>query len=78
MKRSAQVMEWQAEAEAKARAEAVLDVLHLRFGSELPEELVTRIRGTTDLALLKRWLAAAVRSRTLNKFRQAMETANAS
>ena len=78
MKRSAQVMEWQAEAraeaEAKARSEDVLDVLHLRFGAELPGDLVTRIRGTTDLALLKRWLAAAVQARTLNKFCLALDT----
>jgi hypothetical protein len=74
VKRSAQVMEWQAEAEAKARSEDVLEVLQLRFSAELPDELVTRIRGTTDLALLKRWHAAAVQARTLNKFRQALET----
>jgi hypothetical protein len=67
-------MEWQAEAEAKARSEAVLDFLQLRFGAELPAEIVERIRGTTDLALLKRWLAGAVQARTLNKFRQALET----
>jgi hypothetical protein len=74
VKRSESVMEWQAEAEAKARSEDVLEVLQLRFSAELPDELVTRIRGTTDLALLKRWHAAAVQARTLNKFRQALET----
>lgn len=73
VKRSEQVMEWQAEAEAKARAEDVFEVLQLRFHAELPEELVTRIRGTTNLALLKRWHAAAVTARTLNKFHQAMD-----
>jgi hypothetical protein len=69
MKRSESVMEWQAE----TMTEAVIEVLQLRFGTELPEDLVTRIRGTTDLALLKRWHAAAVTARTLNKFRQAMD-----
>jgi hypothetical protein len=73
VKRSEQVMEWQAEARAEARAEDVLEVLQLRFHAELPEDLVTRIRSTTDLALLKRRLAAAVQARTLNKFRQALD-----
>jgi hypothetical protein len=69
MKRSASVMEWQAE----ARVEDILEVLQLRFGTELPADLVQRIRATTDLAQLKSWLAAAVKARSLNKFRQAME-----
>ena len=74
MKRSESVMEWQAE----ARAEDILKVLRLRLGPELPEAVEQRIRAATDSEQLDRWLEAAVRSRTLNKFRQAMETANAS
>ena len=82
VKRSEQVMEWQAEArteaEAKARAEDVLKVLRLRFGPDLPGDVEERIRTTTNLDQLDRWLEAAVKARTPNKFRQAMETANAS
>jgi hypothetical protein len=74
VKRSAQVMEWQAEAEAKARAEDVIKVLRLRFGPELPVEVEERIRAAANLDRLDRWLEAAVKARTLNKFRQAMET----
>jgi hypothetical protein len=74
MKRSESVMEWQAEAEAKARSEDILEVLRLRFGTELPDDLLALIRGTTDLEQLKRWLVAAVQSRTLKKFRQALHT----
>lgn len=70
VKRSEQVMEWQAE----ARAEDVLQVLQLRFEMELPDDLVQQIRTTTDLTQLKRWLAVAVQARSLNKFRQALET----
>ncbi len=73
MKRSESVMEWQAEAEAKARAEDVLKVLHLRFGAEMPLEIVQSIRNNHDLGKLDRWLEAAVKARSLNKFRQAME-----
>jgi hypothetical protein len=67
-------MEWQAEAEAKAKAEYILKVLRLRFGTELPSEVDDRIRATSDLEQLDRWLAGAVQARTLNKFRQALDT----
>jgi hypothetical protein len=74
VKRSAQVMEWQAEAEAKARAEDILEVLQLRFGEGLPDDFVAKIRGTADLPTLKRWLILAVQARTVNKFRQGLES----
>lgn len=70
MRRSESVMEWQAE----ATAEAVVKILRLRFGSDLPTELEQRIRATTDREKLDRWLEAAVKARSLNKFRQAMES----
>lgn len=73
VKRSEQVMEWQAEAAAKARAEDILKILRLRFGPNLATALEERIRGTSDLEQLDRWLESAVRARTLNKFRQALE-----
>jgi hypothetical protein len=73
MKRSESVMEWQAEARAEARAEDVIKVLRLRLGPDVPAEVEERIRATTNLEQLDRWLEAAVRARTLNKFRQAME-----
>jgi hypothetical protein len=62
-------MEWQAE----ARAEDIIKVLRLRFGPDIPAELEQRIRGTVNLEKLDRWLEAAVKARTLNKFRQTLE-----
>ncbi|MGH7170167.1 MAG: hypothetical protein ACRELF_09895 [Gemmataceae bacterium] len=70
VKRSEQVMEWQAE----AKADYVIKVLRLRFGPDLPAEVEQSIRNTADLEKLDRWLEEAVRSRTLNKFRQALDT----
>jgi hypothetical protein len=74
VKQSQFVEEWKTEGKIKARAEDVIEVLQLRFGTELPADLVQRIQTTTDVDLLKRWLDAAARSRTLNKFRQTLET----
>ncbi len=74
MKRSASVMEWQAEAKLQTRIEDLIDVLQSRFGTELPSDLLQRIQSSTDVDLLKRWLEGAAKARTLNKFRQAMET----
>jgi len=70
VKRSEQVMEWQAE----AKADDVIKILRLRFRTELPMEVEQRVRASTDLEQLDRWLQAAVQARTLNKFRQALET----
>ena len=74
MKRSESVMEWQAEAKLQTRIEDLIDVLQSRFGTELPSDLLQRIQSSTDVDLLKRWLERAAKARTLNKFRQAMET----
>ena len=74
VKRSEQVLEWQAEARVETRVEDILKVLRLRFGPDLPSEVEQHIRATMDGEKLDRWLEAAVKARTLNKFRQAMET----
>jgi hypothetical protein len=54
---------------AEERVEALLEVLDLRFGS-IPSDLETTIRAMSDLATLKKWVAAAVTAGTLADFRQ--------
>jgi hypothetical protein len=66
---SQQVLEWMAEGEAKGRIETLLGVLRLRFGNRAPE-LEAAVRATSDLALLDRWVDAAVTSSSLDDFRQ--------
>src|SRR5205823_2252681 len=61
MVQSQQVLEWQAEARAEGRAEAILRILRLRFGS-VPAEVETSIRGTLDVARLDQWVDVAVTS----------------
>lgn len=65
MKQSQQVLQWQAE----ERAEALLEVLQLKFGP-VPGDLETGIRASTDRGQLKQWLAAAMSSTTLDDFRR--------
>ena len=70
---SKQVLEWQQQAriqgELRERANSLLDLLEEKFGPQ-PEELSARIRGRTDLDLLRRWFRLGARAATLDQFRQ--------
>jgi hypothetical protein len=80
MRESQQVLEWQAEAAAEARKEArkeerlqtrlddLLDVVRFRFGSPVPDDLITQIKSLTDHGDISRWLEAAVKYDTLEQF----------
>ena len=78
VEQSAQVLEWQAEAEkrglargkAEAKMDALLRVLRTRFPTAVPEDLERVVRETTDLNQLDRWLEAAVKAATLAAFRR--------
>jgi hypothetical protein len=59
----------EARAEVKAKADALLRVIQKRY-RELPEELMTAIRASTDSAQLDRWLDVALEAETLAQFRQ--------
>jgi hypothetical protein len=69
VKQSKQVLEWQAEARAEERAEMLLEVLEARF-QDLPEDLVSALRALTNVARLKALVPLAVRSSSLEQFRQ--------
>jgi hypothetical protein len=72
MIQSQQVLEWQAEAQVKGRAEgraeALLDMLEAKFGG-VPKELASAIRATTDVNRLKAWVILAVKAVSLDQFR---------
>lgn len=57
----------------KAMAAAIIRIAQLRFKTQIPREIQAHIRASTDLRQLERWLEAAVKARTLNKFRQALD-----
>jgi hypothetical protein len=58
------VREWQ----AQAVAELLVNQLTAKFGP-VPQDQTEAIRGTTDLAILKRWGILAVESTSLDQFR---------
>ena len=64
------VQEWKAEGRAEGRAEALLEMLGIKFG-QVPSDLVSVISGMKDLPTLKAWLTEAVKSPSLDLFRQA-------
>src|SRR5262245_15785054 len=64
------VQEWKAEGRAEDRAEALLEMLGIRFG-QVPSDLVSVISSTKDLPTLKAWFAEAAKASSLDMFRQA-------
>lgn len=74
VKESATVKEWIAEGKAEGAlaeaAAAVVAVLEARFGSA-PGDLIEAVRRSTDLAVLRNWVALAARTPTLADFRAA-------
>ena len=82
---SQQVLEWQAEAlqrgraegraagiaegKAKGKAEAVIATLQLRFNKKLPKKLQQAVLQTTDLGLLDQWFQIAHAADSLEDFR---------
>ncbi len=86
VQQSKQVLEWQAEAlkrgkaegqaegkakgRAEGKAESVLRLLHRRTGEEMPPGLAATIRNTTDLDTLDRWFDVADGVSSLKEFRR--------
>jgi hypothetical protein len=76
---SKQVQEWQAQAKTEGKregktegkAESIIELLEFKFQA-VPADLASAVLGTTDPALLKRWLLLAHQSNTLEQFRQDM------
>ena len=73
MVESQQVLEWMAqgrsEGEVSGERNALLRILEKRY-SPLPAELLTKLRQTQDLALLRSWFDVALGTTTLAEFRQ--------
>jgi hypothetical protein len=69
MKEPSIVLEWKANARREGKIDLLELVLKGRF-APLPEDLVARLRSTTDSALLDRWATLAGTAPTLDQFRQ--------
>lgn len=58
------------EGQIEERRAMLIRALERRLKTTAPEELVTRIRGTTDLAVLERWFDLACEVSSLEEFQQ--------
>ena len=74
VRESRQVLEWQAEAVVKTQQENVLRILETLCGSAPPADVVSAIQANTDPKQLSRWLDAAVKTKSYDQFRAAMQT----
>jgi hypothetical protein len=61
-------------AEQRGRVEMLLRALERQFHVAVPDDLATLIRGTTDVAVLERWLDLVFEAKSLDEFRQRMGT----
>lgn len=66
--------EGKAEGLSEGQAAMLLLILEQRFGSPLPEELVTQIRATHDTMRLKQWAKLLLAVASLDEFRQKMQS----
>jgi hypothetical protein len=76
MRRSEQVMEWQAEAaartEIRVRQADILRILEVRFRRRPSQKLAEAVQAQTDAAVLQEWLDLAVTADSLQAFRTAI------
>jgi hypothetical protein len=63
------VAEWKTAAAIKAKREPLLSILKTKY-KPLPVEIEDRVKGSTNLAELDRWLLAAATAETIEKYRQ--------
>jgi methylase of polypeptide subunit release factors len=61
-------------AKQEGQAEILIRALERRLKTTVPEELATRIRRTTDLALIEQWLDLAYAASSLEEFQQRMQS----
>ena len=61
-------------AKRDGQIEMLIQALERRFRTTVPEELATRIQGTTDATLLAQWLDLAYATGTLEEFQQRMQS----
>lgn len=72
MRESTFMNEMRAEGAVKARQEALLQVLRLRFPKKLPTELMSAVKAQRDAAKLTAWLDVAVTAATPEEFQAAL------
>jgi hypothetical protein len=73
MLESSVVEEWKAEAEAKAKRDAIRRVLQFRFPDSVPADLETALGGQADLDKLSLWFDASLRVASPDEFRTVMQ-----
>ncbi|MGH7172791.1 MAG: hypothetical protein ACRELF_12790 [Gemmataceae bacterium] len=61
-------------AKQEGQAEMLIRALERRFQTTIPEELATRIRSTTEVATLERWLDLTYATASLEEFQQRMQS----
>ena len=78
METSNVVLEWQAEAKAKAELETkradLLRALERRCKAPVPADVAQAVQATTDLNTLSRWFDAAIDASTYDDFRAAIKS----
>jgi hypothetical protein len=60
--------------EQRGRTDMLLRALERRFQVVVPEQLATRIRGTTEVTTLEKWLDLAYAAATFEEFQQRIQT----
>jgi hypothetical protein len=64
------VNEWKAEAARKSKIEDLLEILESRFGP-VPTDAKAKIEAAAALDVLRRWITLALKTTSLDEFRQA-------
>jgi hypothetical protein len=64
------VLEWQRVARIDTKVNDLLELLEVRFGKKVPQQVVERIKAVTDLATLDEWFRAAITIGSMKEFRQ--------
>jgi hypothetical protein len=59
-------------AQREARQEMLIRALERQYRINMPEELATRIRGATDVAVLERWFDLVFEAKSFEEFQQRM------
>jgi hypothetical protein len=66
--------EGKVEGRAEGKADALLQILSNHYQIAVPAEVIARIRGTTDLALIDHWINLVYEAGTLEEFQQKMQS----
>lgn len=62
-------IEGKIEGKVEATMEAVIEILN-KYGEDIPDEFIAKIKAETEYKVLKSWLRAAVESNSIAEFRR--------